>query len=206
MPSQPVNPDQPPQPQPPSTPQPLPPGHSVYTEGASVIISLRLDSPVLIPPAHPDPVRRRDHLVRQLPLRPPGFRCSFHGGWLNEGEDEACAVPARMPGSAWYLARVAWSWSPWNDRTEAYFLSRGRTRWFLWRKSFAEYDSQRGDVPDVLASVPKRGVPEEVAAIYLLIDMWEQDRGLDGPPEDMLPGLLSEQELLLMAREAWPRK
>ena len=206
MPSQPVNPDQSQQPQAASRPKPLPPDHPIYTEGASVFISLSLDSPVLIPPAHPDPVRRRDHLVRELPPRPVAFRSTFHGGWLNYGEEEECAVPVRMPGSAEYLGRVAWSWSPWNDRTEAYFLSSGRTRWFLWQKSFAEYDSQRGDIPNVLASVPKRGIPAEIASIYLLIDMWECDRGLDGPPDDMMPGVLSEQELLLMAREAWPGK
>ena len=72
-----------------------------------------------------------------------------------------------------YLAQVEWAWSPMNNRLDAYYLHKGRTHWSLWSRY---WDDNWGKWSDMaIGCVPRRGVSEHQAAVYLLMEFWRDE-------------------------------
>ena len=52
-----------------------------------------------------------------------------------------------------FICKLEWSWTPFNERVESYYLHLGRTHWILWRKPFDD-NWGRWEEPIAIARCP----------------------------------------------------
>ena len=121
-------------------------------------------------PMHPAALpQQRLVMLARLPERPQPFDSVI--GWHEKppGVD----LP-RGPRKAHCLGQLEWAWSPMHGAVNAYYLSRGRTHWILWIRS---YDDNWG-VWDWVAvgHVPLRQAGFHEAAVHLMADLWRFER------------------------------
>jgi hypothetical protein len=109
--------------------------------------------------------QQRIHEVVGLPARPTEFNCDVGYGASPKG-----SLPSNVPHNMKYLAQVEWAWSPMNNRIDAYYLHKGRTHWSLWSRYWDDNWSQWSDM--AIGCVPRRGVSEYQAAVFLLLEFW----------------------------------
>jgi hypothetical protein len=109
-----------------------------------------------------------------------------------------------------FLCRFEWSWSPFNERTESYYLQRGRTHWILWRK---KYDDNWGkwENPIAIARCPWKGIgcDKDAAMILLAAVLAEEIRYYNSDPGPFGiydTGILSMEELAAVADTVWDDK
>lgn len=107
--------------------------------------------------------------VLDLPARPSSFESKV--GYWNYAANEA---PRKPSAKAVCLCQVEWSWSPAHSRLDIYYLHRGRTHWSLWCKYWSD-DEGRWDWC-ALGCVPKQDVSQKLAALYLLLDLWVEEK------------------------------
>jgi hypothetical protein len=80
-------------------------------------------------------------------------------------------LPKRTPRNVTYLCQVEWAWTPINDRLDAYYLHSARAHWILWTCYWDDNWGKWEWVPS--AYVPRKGVSERLAAIHLMIALWQ---------------------------------
>ncbi len=152
-----------------------------------------------IPMSPEDLPQQRIHEVVGLPERPAEFDCEVgYGVFPND------ALPKNAPNNSTYLCQVEWAWSPVHNRLDAYYLHRGRTHWSLWSKYWDDNWMRWNQV--ALGCVPRRGVTQKQAAVYLLMEFWAFD-AKEGSVDEFHwineDGFLSIAELMAIAREVW---
>jgi hypothetical protein len=143
----------------------------------------------------------------RLPAKPESFECAYAGAdWR-----PTIHCPTRLPRRARHVATVAWLWSPAHSREDVYHLSmnKHRTHWILWHGYFNEFVRPFGWIHAPYAFGPKPGVLPAVAAFYLLWAGWKGETAANdtpGGPFDSVTdeGVLSAEELHLLAELAWP--
>jgi hypothetical protein len=150
----------------------------------------------MVPEALP---QQRIHEVITLPSKPEPFSCTVGYGQFPKG-----SLPSGTPSEMTYLAQVEWAWSPMNNRLDAYYLHRGRTHWSLWSRYWDDNWGQWSDM--AIGCVPRRGVTEPQAAVYLLLEFWTGE--VTGNSLDEFHWIneteyLSVADLAAIAREVW---
>jgi hypothetical protein len=151
-------------------------------------------------PMSPDELpQQRIHEVITLPPMPEPFNYTVGYGQFPKG-----SLPSNIPRNMTYLAQVEWAWSPINNRIDAYYLHKGRTHWSLWSRYWDDNWSQWSDM--AIGCVPRRGVSEHQAAVYLLLEFWKDE--ITGNSLDEFHWIneqryLSVAELAAIAREVW---
>ena len=75
-------------------------------------------------------------------------------------------LPKSMGRNASYLCQLEWAWSPVHMRLDAYYISRGRTHWILWKKFYDDNWDKWEDFPKARCARKKLG--ERDAAMLLL--------------------------------------
>lgn len=139
-------------------------------------------------------------------LVPPAPRVPEH--WAVDFANQGPAFPARMPGSARYVAQVECAWSPMHSRIDAYHLSlnRRRDRWLLWL-SFFDDEVWRFTGTHIAASGPRACLSATDAAVLLLQAYWTReaqgDMELDAPHWINQDGLLDVPRLKEIERRVW---
>jgi hypothetical protein len=143
--------------------------------------------------------QQRIHEVVGLPERPAEFDCE-----VGYGVVPGNALPKNSPTNATYLCQVEWAWSPMHNRLDAYYLHRGRSHWSLWSKYWDDNWMKWEQV--AIGSVPRQGVNQKQAAVYLLLEFWAFD-AKEGDVDEFHwineDGFLSIAELAAIAREVW---
>jgi len=116
--------------------------------------------------------------------------------------------PSRKPNKAYYLGTVSWAWSPMNNRIDAYYLTFRNSYWMLWVR---DCDAIWWNTPDeewfLGAYCLKRRATVREAALYLLMDLWEEDTKkaeLDHFHYIHEEGLLSMADFRTLGRLVWP--
>jgi hypothetical protein len=143
--------------------------------------------------------QQRIHEVVELPERPDLFDSAVGYGAFPKD-----ALPRDLDGNATYLCQVEWAWSPMHNRLDAYYLRKNRTHWSLWSKYWDDNWGQWSEM--AVGCVPRRGVLEKQAAVYLLMDFWNDDRqesDVDRFHWINEDGFMSIAELGAIAREVW---
>jgi hypothetical protein len=143
--------------------------------------------------------QQRIHEVIVLPERPAVFDCVVGYREFPRG-----ALPRKLSSNSTYLCQVEWAWSPAHNRLDAYYLHRGRTHWSLWCKHW-DNDWTTWESNSV-GCVPRRGIEEKQAAVYLLLEFWADDAKesyLDRYHWINEGGYLSISEIAAIAREVW---
>jgi len=143
--------------------------------------------------------QQRIHEVVTLPKRPAEFDCKVGYELSPHGE-----LPKNPPTNSTYLCQVEWAWSPAHNRLDAYYLHRGRTHWSLWSKYWDDNWMRWKQI--AIGCVPRRGVDQKQAAVYLLLEFWAFDAKEGGVDEFHWineDGYLSIAELAAIAREVW---
>lgn len=91
-----------------------------------------------------------------------------------------------------------------HNRIDAYHLHRGRTHWSFWSKY---WDDNWGRWDWIaLGCVHRRDVSERQAAVYLLLDFWQEqtdEEDLDHFHWINTEAYLSVAEVMAIAREVW---
>ncbi|BEQ13138.1 hypothetical protein [Desulfoferula mesophila] len=138
-----------------------------------------------------------------VPERPEGFICHRAGDENLPPE----LVAKEIPEEAQFLAGVFWSWSPAHCLVDRFFLSSNEqdNHWLLWLQwANADWEWKT----ELYAFGPKRDVPPETAALYLLVDAFSYDRQKERLTtafhEIDEEGLLKLPHLRAIARIAWP--
>ena len=156
-----------------------------------------------IPMRPEDLPQQRVAAVFELPPRPPGFQgvCEF------EHKLDDSHRPESMPRSARFLATLEWAYDP--DRLMAFYISanRARSHWLLWAKWLDENDWPFRWIDVLYGYAPKKGIPESVAAMYLLLDaMRYEAEDCSVRRFDLIgaEGMLTVPELLAVSRAVWP--
>ena len=143
--------------------------------------------------------QQRIHEVVALPERPAEFDCEVGYGIFQDG-----AFPKNAPTNSIYLCQVEWAWSPMHNRLDAYYLHRGRTHWSLWSKYWDDNWMKWEQI--AIGCVPRTGVDQKQAAVYLLLEFWAFD-AKEGDVDEFHwineDGYLSIAELAAIAREVW---
>jgi len=141
--------------------------------------------------------------VVTLPLRPPQFdsRCN------RDSEIPERNRPKSMPRTARFLVELEWSWGMFHERQSRYFVSsnRARSHWILWSRSYDDNEECWNE--ELYMYAPRKGVPEKVAAIYLLLDTMRyevESHNLDRFHWIEQEGLLDDDDLEAIAQEVWP--
>ena len=91
-----------------------------------------------------------------------------------------------------------------NNRIDAYYLHKGRTHWSLWSRYWDDNWDQWSDM--AIGCVPRRGVSEHQAAVYLLLEFWRDeatDNSLDKFHWINEDDFLSIPDLAAIARIVW---
>jgi hypothetical protein len=143
--------------------------------------------------------QQRIHEAMELPKRPEPFDSKV--GYWDYPSD---MVPKNPPRKPIYLCQVEWAWTPFHNRLDAYHLHRGRTHWSLWTCYWDDSEGQWGWI--AIGCVPRRGVSERQAAIYLLLDYWTDDieeSDLDHFHWINEEKYLSVAEVMAIAKEVW---
>ena len=143
--------------------------------------------------------QQRIHEVVGLPDRPAEFDCEVGYSVFSDG-----AIPKNAPTNSTYLCQVEWAWSPAHNRLDAYYLHRGRSHWSLWSKYWDDNWMKWEQI--TVGYVPRRGVDQKQAAVYLLLEFWAFD-AKEGDVDQFHwineDGYLSIAELAAIAREVW---
>ena len=143
--------------------------------------------------------QQRIREVINLPERPDEFDCVVGQRTYPKG-----ALPQRPSPDSRYLCQVEWAWSPMHNRLHAYYLHRGRTHWSLWCKYWDD-NWMKWELASI-GCVPRKGVEERQAAVYLLLEYWVDDAkecGVDEFHWINEDGFLSVADLAAIAREVW---
>ena len=143
--------------------------------------------------------QQRIHEVVTLPKRPAEFDCKVGYELSPHGE-----LPKNAPTKSTYLCQVEWAWSPAHNRLDAYYLHRGRSHWSLWSKYWDDNWGRWNQI--AVGYVPRRGVDQKQAAVYLLLEFWAfdaQENDVDEFHWINEDGYLSIAELAAIAREVW---
>lgn len=143
--------------------------------------------------------QQRIHEVVGVPERPAEFDCEVGYGVVSDN-----AIPKNAPTNSTYLCQVEWAWSPAHNRIDAYYLHRGRSHWSLWSKYWDDNWMEWKQV--AIGCVPRRGIDQKQAAVYLLLEFWVFDAkevGVDKFHWINEDGYLSIAELAAIAREVW---
>ena len=152
-----------------------------------------------IPMSPEDLSQQRIHEVVTLPKRPAEFDCKVGYELSPHGE-----LPKNAPTKSTYLCQVEWAWSPAHNRLNAYYLHRGRSHWSLWLKYWDDNWGRWNQI--AVGCVPRRGVDQKQAAVYLLLEFWTfdaQENSVDEFHWINEDGFLSIAELAAIAREVW---
>ena len=143
--------------------------------------------------------QQRIHEAVGLPERPAEFDCEVGYGVFSDN-----AVPKNAPTNSAYLCQVEWAWSSAHNRLDAYYLHRGRSHWSLWSKYWDDNWMKWEQI--TVGYVPRRGVDQKQAAVYLLLEFWAFD-AKEGDVDQFHwineDGFLSIAELAAIAREVW---
>ena len=143
--------------------------------------------------------QQRIHEVVALPKRPEEFDFKVGYELVPYGE-----LPKNAPTNSTYLCQVEWAWSPAHSRLDAYYLHRGRTHWSLWSKYWDDNWMKWEQI--TVGYVPRRGVDQKQAAVYLLLEFWVFDVkevGVDQFHWINEDGYLSVADLSAIARCVW---
>jgi hypothetical protein len=143
--------------------------------------------------------QQRIHEVVGLPVRPAEFNCDVGYGASPKG-----GLPKTGLANSIYLCQVEWAWSPAHNRLDAYYLHRGRAHWSLWSKYWDDNWMRWNQV--AIGCVPRRGVTQKQAAVYLLLESWAlyaKENGVDQFHWINENHYLSIAELAAIAREVW---
>ena len=143
--------------------------------------------------------QQRIHEVVALPKRPEEFDFKVGYELVPYGK-----LPKNAPIKSTYLCQVEWAWSPAHNRLDAYYLHRGRTHWSLWSKYWDDNWMKWEQI--TVGYVPRRGVDQKQAAVYLLLEFWAFDAKEGGVDEFHWineDGYLTIAELAAIAREVW---
>jgi hypothetical protein len=141
--------------------------------------------------------QQRIHEVVGLPERPEPFDC-----YVNY--NDVGSLPKNTNTNSTYLCQVEWAWTPMHNRLDAYYIHRGRSDWILWNKYWDDNWGRWGKVS--IGTVSRRGVDQNQAAIYLLMEYWKFDAkegGLDKFHWINEEGFLDMAELDAIANEVW---
>ena len=152
-----------------------------------------------IPMSPEDLPQQRIHEVVTLPKRPEEFDFKVGYELFPYGE-----LPKNAPTNSTYLCQVEWAWSPAHSRLDAYYLHRGRTHWSLWSKYWDDNWMKWEQI--TVGYVPRRGVDQKQAAVYLLLEFWTfdaQENSVDEFHWINEDGFISIAELAAIAREVW---
>ena len=151
-------------------------------------------------PMSPDELpQQRIHEVIVLPSKPEPLN-----GTVGYGQFPKRSLPLAVPRNMTYLAQVEWAWSPMNNLIDAYYLHKGRTHWSLWSRYWDDNWGQWSDM--AIGCVPRRGVSEHQAAVYLLLEFWKDEiteNSLDEFHWINETEYLSIPDLAAIAREVW---
>ena len=143
--------------------------------------------------------QQRIHEVVALPKRPEEFDFKVGYELVPYGE-----LPKNAPTNSTYLCQVEWAWSPAHSRLDAYYLHRGRTHWSLWSKYWDDNWMKWEQI--TVGYVPRRGVDQKQAAVYLLLEFWAFD-AKEGDVDQFHwineDGYLSIAELKAIGRVVW---
>jgi hypothetical protein len=143
--------------------------------------------------------QQRIHEVVTLPERPAKFDCEVGYGVFTKG-----ALPKNEPATSTYLCQVEWAWSPMHNRIDAYYLHRGQTHWSLWSKYWDDNEDEWGQI--AVGCVPRQGVNQRQAAVFLLLEFWvneAEESSVDEFHWINEDGYLSISDLAAIAREVW---
>jgi hypothetical protein len=104
-----------------------------------------------------------------------------------------------------FICTVEWSWTPYNERMESYYLQRARVHWVLWLK---RYDDNWGrwEKPTAIARYVWKDYDWHGAAMILLGSVLaEEIRQYSDPGrfDVTSTGLLSMEELDAVADAVW---
>ena len=143
--------------------------------------------------------QQRIHEVVALPKRPEEFDFKVGYELVPYGE-----LPKNAPIKSTYLCQVEWAWSPAHNRLDAYYLHRGRTHWSLWSKYWDDNWMKWEQI--TVGYVPRKGVDQKQAAVYLLLEFWAFD-AKEGDVDQFHwineDGYLSIAELKAIGRAVW---
>ena len=119
--------------------------------------------------------QQRIYPIDKLPLRPDPFEYTLFD---YDDEHSFDRIPQKPTRKSIYLCQTEWAWSPWHNRLDAYYLHKGRTHWLIW---VGDYDDEgwgngRWKYSPAVA-VPIKGIAEEQAAVYLLLEYWRNQSG-----------------------------
>jgi len=119
----------------------------------------------------PEVPQKRTPPVVKLVERPASFRgaCDYLEPMPEKDR------PKGSPRNVEFLGSVEWSWTPWNDRSDEYYLNPRGRYWLLWLRDRDEDNCNRWEWI-LYAYGPKRGVDAEAAAIYLLLGAWNAEK------------------------------
>jgi hypothetical protein len=105
-----------------------------------------------------------------------------------------------------FLCTVEWSWTPFNQRMESYYLQRARTHWVLWRKMYDD-NWGRWEKPVAIARYVWKDYDWHGAAMILLAQLFAEEirhySSDPGPFGVNNTGLLSVEELDAVANAVW---
>jgi hypothetical protein len=141
--------------------------------------------------------QQRIHEVITMPPKPEPFDCTV-------GYNDVGSLPKNTNANSTYLCQVEWAWSPMHNRLDAYYIHRGRSDWILWNKYWDDNWGRWGKVS--IGMVQRRGVDQNQAAIYLLMEYWKFDAkegGLDKFHWINETEYLDVAELDAIANEVW---
>jgi len=150
----------------------------------------------------PAPLRQQHlRLLENLPPRPDNFPVRL--GWVDELPENH--LPKGSPRKPEYVCSVDWNLS---SRTDAYYIKRSRRYWLLWLHHYDDGWLCKW-VWMLYAYAPKRDVATKDAAIHLLLEGWKSEEEVASTGAfDWVSGtgLLSESDIMSIAREVWPEQ
>lgn len=137
-----------------------------------------------------------------LPPRPAEFVTVNHAGQRRPRNLERYGDPSA--GS--FVCSVEWTGELLSDgRSDRYLLCAGTERWSLWIEG--DGTGRTGPRRDMMARHgPIEFASELEAAVFLLLDFWRADDYGDVYSFVDEAGMLSEEQIALVAAEAWPHR
>ena len=114
--------------------------------------------------------QQKMYVVKGLPPIPEGCDVELLD---YESEHGLAGIPKKPTKKSIYLAQVEWAWSPMHNRLDAYYIHKGRTHWLLWSSTLDDQDVPWKWNDHPVACIPVKGVAEQQAAVYLLLEYWK---------------------------------
>lgn len=119
-------------------------------------------------------------------------------------------LPTRLPRTAQAFGEAEWTWSPWHERWDRWYLSKDSTRraWVLWvvTPNWRDCGLDRRDY--AMAMVASKKVDRRTAAMHTLVAALRRDaRDSDIEPFHSATayGVLSMDDLEIVAEAVWER-